>query len=87
MRDRIRDELRFERREVLQKEHHQETIFTKVEQVLVQRVYVPFGILVHDVVGDDDRSAFVRGTDTVDREAPGRQDTEPNKLSNAFDRW
>jgi len=70
MRDRIRDELCLERREVLQKERRQETIFTKGEQVLlVQRVYVPFGVLVDDTVGDDDRSAFVRSTDTVEREA------------------
>jgi len=46
---------------VLQKERRHETIFTKGEQVLlVQRVYVPFGILIDDMVGDDDRLAFVR---------------------------
>ena len=46
---------------MLQKERRHETIFTKGEQVLlVQRVYVPFGILIDDMVGDDDRLAFVR---------------------------
>jgi len=70
MRDRIRDELHLERQEVLQKERHQETIFTKGKQVpLVQRVYVPFGVLVDDTVGDDDSSAFVRGKDKVERDA------------------
>ena len=69
MRDHIQDELRLEHQEVLQ-ECHQETIFTKGKQVLlVQCVYIPFGVLIDDMVGDDDRSAFVRGMDKVEREA------------------
>jgi len=73
MRDRIRDEICVDRREVLQKEHRQETIFTKGEQVpLVQSVYVPFGELNGDTVGDDDRWSFASGTDTVERETSRR---------------
>ena len=67
MHDRIRDGLRLERWEVLQKERHHETTFTKGEQILlVQRDYVPFGILIDDTVGDDDRSAFVRVAGVVE---------------------
>jgi hypothetical protein len=58
--DRIWNELRLERGEVLQEECRQETIFIEREQVLlVQRVYVPFGVLVDDTVQNDDRPAFV----------------------------
>jgi len=65
--DRIRNELGLERREVLEQERRQETIFTKREQVLlVKRIYVAFGVLVDDTVGNDDRPAFVRSTDTVE---------------------
>jgi hypothetical protein len=73
MRDRICDDLRLEHREVLQKERRQETIFTKGEQVLlVQHVYVPFGVLVDDTVGNDDGSTFVRGAGAVERGASGK---------------
>jgi hypothetical protein len=67
--NRIRNEHDFERGEVIQKERRQETIFTKRERVLlVKRINVAFGVLVDDTVGDDDRSALVCGTDTVERE-------------------
>ena len=73
MRDRIRDELRLERWEVLQKEHRHETIFTKGEQVLlVQHVCVPFGVLIDDTVGDDDRLAFVHISGAVKRGVSGK---------------
>jgi hypothetical protein len=72
MSDRIWNELRLERGEVLQEECRQETIFTEREQVLlVQRVYVPFGVLVDDTVRNDDRPAFVCSADTVERETSG----------------
>jgi len=38
----------------------------------VQRDYVPFGILIDDTVGDDDRSAFVRVAGAVERGIPGK---------------
>jgi hypothetical protein len=67
--NRIRNELGLERGEVFQEERRQETIFTEREQVLlVKRIYVAFSVLVDDTVGDDDRSALVCGTDTVERE-------------------
>jgi hypothetical protein len=48
-------------------------IITKGEQILlVQRDYVPFGILIDDTVGDDDRSAFVRVAGAVERGVPGK---------------
>jgi hypothetical protein len=67
--NRIRNEFGLERGEVFQEERRQETIFTEREQILlVKRIYVAFGVLVDDTVGDNDRSAFVRGTYTVERE-------------------
>jgi hypothetical protein len=67
--NRIWNEHGLEHGEVFQKECSQETIFTKREQVLlVKRINVAFSVLVDDMVGDDDRSALVCGTDTVERE-------------------
>jgi hypothetical protein len=67
--NRIRNELGLECGEVFQKERRQETIFTEREQILlVKRIYIAFGVLVDDTVGDNDRSALVCGTDTVERE-------------------
>jgi hypothetical protein len=49
--DCIWNELRLGCGGVLQEECRQETIFTEREQLLlVQRVYVPFGVLVDDTV-------------------------------------
>ena len=84
----IRDELRLEHWEVLQKERRHETIFTKGEQVLlVQHVYVPFSVSIDDMVGDDNRSVFVRVVGAVERGASGKTRYQAEKLSNAFDRW
>jgi hypothetical protein len=67
--NRIRNELGLECGEVFQKERRQETIFTEREQILlVKRIYIAFSVLVDDTVGDNDRSALVCGTDTVERE-------------------
>lgn len=68
---RLRNELGLECGEVLQEERRQETIFTEREQVLlVKRIYVAFGVLIDDTVGDDNRPALICGTDTVERETP-----------------
>ena len=60
------EELRAERREVLQQQRRQETIFTEGEQVLlVQRVDVGLGVLLYDAVRDDDGATLVGGPDAV----------------------
>ena len=59
-------ELGAERREVLQQECRQETIFTKRKQVLlVQRVNVGFSVLLDDTIRDDDGPALVGSPDAV----------------------
>ena len=73
MGDRIRRELSFERREMLEKQRCQETIFSEREQVLLmQRIHIRLGIFVNDAVGDDDRSPLIGGTNAVDRETTGK---------------
>jgi hypothetical protein len=68
--DRIGLELGLERRKVLHEERRQEPIFTQREQVLlVKRVNIGLSVLVDDTVGDEDRTALVSGTNTIEGEA------------------
>ena len=65
-------ELGLERREMLHEERRQEPIFTQREQILlVKRVDIGLSVLVNDTVGDEDRTALVSGTNTVEGEASG----------------
>ena len=55
---------------MLHEERRQEPIFTQREQILlVKRVDIGISVLVNDTVGDEDRTAFVSGTYTVEGEA------------------
>ena len=69
----VRVELCTERREVLQHEGREVTIFTEGEQVLlVQGVDIRFGVLLDDTVGYDDRATLVCCTDSVHGETTGQ---------------
>lgn len=65
----IGSELGFVRREMLDHERCQITIFTKREQVLfVKSIDVAFRIIINDAVGNNDRATLVSCSDPVKRE-------------------
>ena len=69
----VRVELCTERREVLEHESREVTIFTEGEQVLlVQGVDIWFGVLFDNTVGYDDRATLVCCTDSVHGETTGQ---------------
>ena len=73
MRDGVRSELRPERREMLEQQRRQETIFSERQQILlVQGIDVWLGIFFDNAVGDDDGATFVVGTDAVHGETTGK---------------
>lgn len=58
---------------MLHEERRQEPIFTEREQVLLMKcVDIRLGILVNDTVGDEDRTALVSSTNTVEGETSGK---------------
>ena len=66
MRDSIRNELRPERREMLEKERGEVTILSERQQVLlVKSVDVRIRVLLDDAVGDDDGATLVRSTNAI----------------------
>lgn len=69
VRNGIRSEFHLESREMLHHERGEVSIFSEREQVLLMEcVDVRLGVLIDDQRGDDDRSTFVRRSDTVDGE-------------------
>ena len=69
----ITNELRLVRREMLQQQRRQVTIFTEVQQVLhVQCVDAVLRVVLDDLVADEQRLVRVRGTKTVERETTGQ---------------
>jgi len=64
--DRVGRELRLKGGEVLEEQSCQVTIFTKRKQVLLMEgINVGLGVLLDDAVGDDDRTALIRSTDSI----------------------
>jgi hypothetical protein len=70
--DGVGRKLHFVRREVLHHERREVSVLAEREEVLlVEGVDEVLRIVVDDALGDDDRSALVGGSETVDREATG----------------
>ena len=74
-----------ERREVLEKESGEVTIFTKRQQVLlVQGVNIGLRILLDDAIGDDDRPSLVSCTNPVHGETSGKTGDGPEERLESF---
>ena len=66
MRDRVGCELRLEGGEMFEEQGRQVTIFTEREQVLLMEgINVGLGVVLDDAVGDDNRTALIRSSDSI----------------------
>jgi len=74
-------ELCFEGREMVHQECGQETIFTEGEQILLM---LGVNVALRILFGNRIETTLVSCTDAI---KSGKQVTEPNKLSKAFDKW
>jgi hypothetical protein len=73
VRVRVTDELGLERGEVLEEERREVPILSEVQQVLhVQRVDAVLGVVLDELVRDEERLVGVGGAQAVERETTGQ---------------
>ena len=65
MRDRVGCELRLEGGEMFEEQDRQVTTFTEREQVLMDGINAGLGVVFDDAVGDDNRMALIRSSDSI----------------------
>ena len=83
--DGIRRELHLECRKVLHHQRSKISVLSKREQVLlVQSVDVGLGVFFDDHGGDDDRPAFVCGSNPINRETTGKTGDRAEKRLEGF---
>jgi hypothetical protein len=84
VRVRVTDELGLERGEVLEEERREVPILSEVQQVLhVQRVDAVLGVVLDELVRDEERLVGVGGAQAVERETTGQA---CNGAEQAFER-
>jgi hypothetical protein len=69
----VTDKLGLVRREMLQDQGSEVSIFTEQEQILqMQGIYPVLGVIVDDLVGNEQWFVRVRGAQPIDRETTGQ---------------